>query len=219
MGNNNQPSLKQINNKNNILNSLKSSSLKKLKYISNNNNITNKQSNYNHSNLNRTVKDTKANRTNNNKHLKSRNSLNSRRSSSSSNSGKSSRSSSRSRTSQSDDTLEDHINSKSFEFDHNFFYAAQKNSRENRKILDNQNTANLDNNNNTISKPTTLFYKRANLEDFSYKNYNNQMSLRPKTNPIYEDYIISKQVLGMGISGKVLSCVNKKTNQKYALKV
>jgi hypothetical protein len=44
------------------------------------------------------------------------------------------------------------------------------------------------------------------------------MSLKPKTNPIYEDYVISKTVLGLGISGKVLGCVNKQTKQKYALK-
>ena len=44
------------------------------------------------------------------------------------------------------------------------------------------------------------------------------MALRPKTNPIYEDYVISKQVLGLGISGKVLCCVNKQTKVKYALK-
>lgn len=45
------------------------------------------------------------------------------------------------------------------------------------------------------------------------------MSLKPKTNPIYEDYTINKTVLGLGISGKVLACVNKQTNKKYALKV
>lgn len=44
------------------------------------------------------------------------------------------------------------------------------------------------------------------------------VSLRPKTNPIYDDYIITKQVLGLGISGKVISCTHKKTNVKYALK-
>jgi hypothetical protein len=45
------------------------------------------------------------------------------------------------------------------------------------------------------------------------------MSLKPKTNQIYEDYTIQKQVLGLGISGKVLSCVNNVTKQRYALKV
>lgn len=44
------------------------------------------------------------------------------------------------------------------------------------------------------------------------------MVLRPKTNQIYDDYYISKEVLGLGISGKVLSCKCKKTQQKYALK-
>jgi hypothetical protein len=45
------------------------------------------------------------------------------------------------------------------------------------------------------------------------------MALRPKTNPIYEDYIILKDILGVGISGKVLICKDKKTEIKYALKV
>ncbi len=45
------------------------------------------------------------------------------------------------------------------------------------------------------------------------------MALRPKTNPIYEDYVILKDILGVGISGKVLICKDKKTETKYALKV
>ena len=44
------------------------------------------------------------------------------------------------------------------------------------------------------------------------------MALKPKTNPIYDDYLISKEVLGLGISGKVLSCTHKQTKVKYALK-
>lgn len=43
--------------------------------------------------------------------------------------------------------------------------------------------------------------------------------LKPKTHPIYDDYIITKQVLGLGISGKVISCTHKQTKIKYALKV
>ncbi len=41
----------------------------------------------------------------------------------------------------------------------------------------------------------------------------------PKLNPIHSDYTINKEVLGLGISGKVLSCHNKQTMKKYALKV
>ena len=48
--------------------------------------------------------------------------------------------------------------------------------------------------------------------------FNKTVALAPKTKPIYEDYIISKDVLGMGISGKVLSCTHKQTKVKYALK-
>lgn len=50
------------------------------------------------------------------------------------------------------------------------------------------------------------------------KNLPKTMVLKPKTNQIYDDYYISKEVLGLGISGKVLSCKCKKTQQKYALK-
>lgn len=40
-----------------------------------------------------------------------------------------------------------------------------------------------------------------------------------KTTPIIEDYEISNTVLGLGINGKVVQCMNKKTGTKYALKV
>jgi hypothetical protein len=53
----------------------------------------------------------------------------------------------------------------------------------------------------------------------SLLNTNKVMALRPKTNPIYEDYLISRDVLGVGISGKVLICTHKQTQVKYALKV
>lgn len=40
-----------------------------------------------------------------------------------------------------------------------------------------------------------------------------------KTNPISEDYVISKTVLGLGINGKVVQCNHKKSGNLYALKV
>ncbi len=63
--------------------------------------------------------------------------------------------------------------------------------------------------------------------------------MKTKTNIIFEDYEILREVLGtgnlypklfnfknyffnifiLGISGKVLCCINKNTNIKYALKV
>jgi serine/threonine protein kinase len=67
----------------------------------------------------------------------------------------------------------------------------------------------------------------------SYRNYKeeenvNQMStveahhatmlLNIKTNPISEDYEILKSVLGEGASAVIVSCVNKQTKQKCALK-
>lgn len=57
---------------------------------------------------------------------------------------------------------------------------------------------------------------------FDYREPNEnrrRMVLAPKTNQIYDDYIISRQVLGLGISGKVLCCTSKTNNNKYALKV
>ncbi|KAI8121607.1 MAP kinase-activated protein kinase 2 [Lucilia cuprina] len=41
----------------------------------------------------------------------------------------------------------------------------------------------------------------------------------PKTTPLVDDYEISNTVLGLGINGKVVECTNRKTNQKYALKI
>lgn len=42
--------------------------------------------------------------------------------------------------------------------------------------------------------------------------------LVPKKHSIYDDYVILDEVLGEGINGKVLACVDKKTNMRYALK-
>ena len=42
--------------------------------------------------------------------------------------------------------------------------------------------------------------------------------LVPKKHSIYDDYAILDEVLGEGINGKVLACVDKKTNMRYALK-
>jgi len=44
------------------------------------------------------------------------------------------------------------------------------------------------------------------------------MTFNTKTNPFSEDYIITRDVLGLGISGKVIACINKKEGSKYAVK-
>lgn len=49
-------------------------------------------------------------------------------------------------------------------------------------------------------------------------NFPRRMVLKPKTNQIYDDYFISKKVLGLGISGKVLSCTSKTSQKSFALK-
>ena len=41
----------------------------------------------------------------------------------------------------------------------------------------------------------------------------------PKKHPITNDYTISSRSLGVGVNGKVLECVNKRTGEKRALKV
>ena len=43
--------------------------------------------------------------------------------------------------------------------------------------------------------------------------------LIPKSNCIYQDYEVTNEVLGAGVSGKVLACIHKITRKKYALKV
>lgn len=48
---------------------------------------------------------------------------------------------------------------------------------------------------------------------------NAQNPRTPKTTPITNDYEISNTVLGLGINGKVVQCMNRKNGSKYALKV
>ncbi|TRY70455.1 hypothetical protein TCAL_02386 [Tigriopus californicus] len=43
--------------------------------------------------------------------------------------------------------------------------------------------------------------------------------LQMKSSPLTEDYSISTNVLGLGINGKVVECTEKKSGNKYALKV
>lgn len=52
-----------------------------------------------------------------------------------------------------------------------------------------------------------------------YTNDGLQKPVDIKSNPITEDYSVSRQVLGLGINGKVVECTNRSTNKKYALKV
>jgi hypothetical protein len=40
-----------------------------------------------------------------------------------------------------------------------------------------------------------------------------------KKTPITDAYTITNSVLGVGINGRVVECVEKKTGNKYALKV
>lgn len=42
---------------------------------------------------------------------------------------------------------------------------------------------------------------------------------QPKVTPITDDYEISNTVLGLGINGKVVQCLNRQSGKTYALKV
>lgn len=44
-------------------------------------------------------------------------------------------------------------------------------------------------------------------------------AMKPHTHPITDDYKISKNVLGVGINGKVVECISRKASDKFALKV
>uniref|UniRef100_F1L4X0 non-specific serine/threonine protein kinase n=1 Tax=Ascaris suum TaxID=6253 RepID=F1L4X0_ASCSU len=46
-----------------------------------------------------------------------------------------------------------------------------------------------------------------------------QITLPTHKHPVTQDYRISRQVLGVGINGKVVECENRKTGEKFALKV
>ena len=41
----------------------------------------------------------------------------------------------------------------------------------------------------------------------------------PKKTHIEADFIITKQVLGVGVNGQVLACIHKITKETFALKV
>jgi hypothetical protein len=71
-----------------------------------------------------------------------------------------------------------------------------------------------------VVKYKSVGFKLGKIASPPIKDANKKrMVLQPKVNQIYDDYIISKQVLGLGISGKVLCCTSKTSNKKYALKV
>lgn len=53
----------------------------------------------------------------------------------------------------------------------------------------------------------------------SFLFFNPRPSLQIKKNAITDDYKVTSQVLGLGINGKVLEIFQKKTGDKYALKV
>lgn len=49
--------------------------------------------------------------------------------------------------------------------------------------------------------------------------FNARPALQIKKNAITDEYKVTNQVLGLGINGKVLEIFQKKTGDKYALKV
>ncbi|KHN77106.1 MAP kinase-activated protein kinase 2 [Toxocara canis] len=75
----------------------------------------------------------------------------------------------------------------------------------------------------------TVYTERSqkNLESFKFIQISRPLSMPPQlqislpvhTHPVTQDYRISRQVLGVGINGKVVECENRKTGEKFALKV
>lgn len=52
-----------------------------------------------------------------------------------------------------------------------------------------------------------------------FPQFHVRSSLQIKKNAIIDDYKVTTQVLGLGINGKVLQIFNKRTQEKFALKV
>ncbi|XP_028342479.1 MAP kinase-activated protein kinase 2-like isoform X8 [Physeter macrocephalus] len=52
-----------------------------------------------------------------------------------------------------------------------------------------------------------------------FPQFHVKSSLQIKKNAIIDDYKVTTQVLGLGINGKVLQIFNKRTQEKFALKV
>ncbi|XP_048873262.1 MAP kinase-activated protein kinase 2-like isoform X1 [Brienomyrus brachyistius] len=52
-----------------------------------------------------------------------------------------------------------------------------------------------------------------------FPNFHGKPTLQIKKNAITEDYKVTSQVLGLGINGRVLEIFQRKTTQKYALKM
>lgn len=52
-----------------------------------------------------------------------------------------------------------------------------------------------------------------------FPQFHVKSSLLIKKNAIIDDYKVTTQVLGLGINGKVLQIFNKRTQEKFALKV
>ena len=61
--------------------------------------------------------------------------------------------------------------------------------------------------------------RRKIMEEFSTNTMGRKDLRIPKTTPITDDYEISNHVLGLGINGKVVECYDRKTREKFALKV
>lgn len=52
-----------------------------------------------------------------------------------------------------------------------------------------------------------------------FPQFHVRSSLQIRKNAIIDDYKVTTQVLGLGINGKVLQIFNKRTQEKFALKV
>ena len=62
-------------------------------------------------------------------------------------------------------------------------------------------------------------YKGSHPPDFTLHLPKSSAAFVPKRHPITNDYTILTKSLGVGVSGKVLACINKSTKERRALKV
>ena len=106
--------------------------------------------------------------------------------------------------------------SSSGESDHNTTHESITKVKKNKKVLDSHSIKKVPTGNEVSNLKATKMTKSILSEN---TNTVTCTQLIPKSNCIYQDYEVTNEVLGNGVSGKVLACIHKITRKKYALKV
>lgn len=89
----------------------------------------------------------------------------------------------------------------------------KRSTKNNNNIVNNSEVKEDNNNISTIKEEKIKIKKKM---DYPLTNFDVRV---PKETQIIDDYEISNHVLGLGINGKVVQCFDRKTREKYALKV